>query len=123
MQYEYKINNKERIIYNYFKGILRVDELESAVLKLSKDSSFDPHYNILTDLRECLFELRPQEMEQFIRIFKEKFSKGKGKSAIIIDTPIETAISTIFQDLVKNVRRIQIFSTDEAAIAWLKSNL
>ena len=122
MQYKYKINDKEGIIYQFYKGKIRINDLEAAILKLSKDRSFNPDYNILTDLRDCIFDFRPQDLEHFFKIFKEIFGKSRGKSAVILDTPIETAISTIFQDLVKTVRRIKIFSTYEAAIVWLKSN-
>ena len=123
MQYEYKINDDERIIYQFYKGTFRIEDLESAILKLTKDSSFNPDYNILTDLRKCKFEFRPGELENFLKIFKKTLGSNSGRGAIIIDSPIETAISQIFQDLVKKIRSVEIFSTSEAAIVWLQSSL
>ncbi len=123
MKYEYKINDREKMIYQFYKGKLSIYDLESALLKLTDDSSFDPDYNILTDLRECKIEFRPEDLEQFVRVFKDKFGRNRGKSAILLDTPYETAISTIHQSMTSDIRRIQLFSTYEAAMNWLRTAL
>ena len=121
MQYEYKIDDEDKIIHQTFKGEFSMDNLKSAFMKVTNDPNFNPNYNILTDLRECIFNFLPKELESFIPIFKEKLAGSKGKSALLLDTPYETAISSLHQDEVKNTRSIRLFSTFEAAIIWLKS--
>jgi len=43
-------------------------------------------------------------------------------TAIILDTPKETAFAMLFQNLVKNNKsKFQLFSTREAALGWLNN--
>ncbi len=120
MQYEYRIDDKNEIIYQSIKGECSTHDLETAVRKLTSDSAFSPHYAILTDLQECEFDFRSKGMEEFFQKFKDKFSDGEGKSALLVASPIETAIAVIHSKNVEGTRNIKVFSTYEAAMSWLK---
>ena len=120
MKQEYRIDDTEKIIYMSITGDCNLRDLETALLKLTNDKNFSPNYNLLNDLRKCKFKFRPKDLDRFFRIFIEKFSKGTGKSAVLLDTPRETAFSIIHQERMKDTREIQLFSTYEAALNWLQ---
>ncbi len=122
MKHEYLIDEKERLIFQSFKGQYSFRDFETVVLKLTSDKRFSPDYNILTDIRECEIQFQPDDIMRFFQTFKDKVGESKGKTAIIVNAPKETAISTIHQKAVSDIREIQVFSNREAAMDWLKGS-
>lgn len=119
----YTIDDKEKIIYICYEGKMTVDDLNNNYLKLMEDSRFNPNYNILTDGRKCeaLIQVEPTEIAKHVQLIKENFGSCRIKNAILVDSPIETAIAVLFQDMAIEVREVEVFCTEEGALNWLKS--
>lgn len=65
------------------------------------------------------------ELGEFYREIKKNISGQKEvRHADIVDTPFETAIRVIFQQMVAPLKGYdyRCFSTEKAALAWLKKN-
>jgi len=120
MRYEYRINEKERLIYQSFKGACCIGDLEIAILELTQDPNFNPDYDVLTDLRTCEFTFLPENLTSVVQMFKERFGENTGTSALLVDTPIETVIAGEYQSMIGNGREIHVFCTYEGALDWLK---
>ncbi len=120
MDYEYSIDEESGIICQTFAGRCSFENLEAVLVQLCQDPRFDPDYDILTDLHACEFELGLEQVELFAQLFMDMFKESKGKSALLVDSPRETATSMIFQDMVTQARWVEVFSTREAALNWVR---
>jgi hypothetical protein len=118
--HEYRIDKDEETIYQTFWGKFSVDDLQKAVFEISSDANFNPDYNVLADLGECELEFVPSDMKIFFEGFKDRWGSRTGKSAILVNTANETALAMWHQRNTVNVREVQVFCTEEAAIGWLK---
>ena len=123
MQHEYRIDDKEGIVYLSFRGECTIHDLETMLLSLTSDIAFSPDYDDFVDLREGELKFRPVEMLEFFQNFKDTFRRGRGKSVFLVDTPLETAISFIHRKTVEDAREVHVFSTYEAAMKCLKGDL
>lgn len=119
MKQEYNIDQKEKMIYHFISGDCDIDDFENAANKLIGDENFDQQYNILNDLSRCRFKFRHENLDRFVQFFIEQFGSRTGKSAIVVESPVETAVASLFQKRVEETRKIHLFSTYKAAIDWL----
>ena len=61
-----------------------------------------------------------EEIEKFVQLLKATPESYGIKHAFLVDSPIETAMTIIYQDCVKILRNVKVFSTyeAEAAVGW-----
>ena len=93
MEVKLTINAQEKMIYLVINGECNSKDLEKMIFDLANEKEFNADYNMLTDLRECVFNFLPKDLAYFTHIFKDRFSEGKGKSAIIVSKARESASS------------------------------
>ena len=60
------------------------------------------------------------QLEKHVQLIKDHLGNHRVKNAILVDSPIETAIAIFYQDMAIKVHKIKIFSTEEGALNWLK---
>ena len=77
MEYEYSIDDGRNMGYLAIRGECGIRELESVFLEVTEDKRFNPDFDILTDLRECTFTFRPNEMSGFFGMFNEGLRSGR----------------------------------------------
>jgi len=93
----YSIENEGRV---FSRKVLRLFDATKATMKFSHED-----LSILVDLNY-------KSIEKFDYVY----------DAIVLTSPRETALSILYKDLANtNKNRIQVYSTREAAIKWLKS--
>jgi hypothetical protein len=122
MPHTYTIDKEQGIITVVFIGDTGADELRATAIEITNDPAYKPQHHILNDLRTCILTLTHAELIEFTRLFGEKFVSLNGKSAILMDAPHTTAIAMLHQQKTNEARTTKLFTTHEAAIAWLKSN-
>lgn len=115
----YEISILQQIVFFNLVGPTTVDEVNEAFLKLRRDKEYDPSYNFLTDARRCIYVDSPQDVSRYVALLENYFTGHRIKIAILVDTPLETAIAMIFQEKVSKIRQVEVFSTKEAAVKWL----
>ena len=121
MPITFQINPDSDRIFAKVSGDVGLAELEEALNAMSEAPNFNPDYDLLTDARELQFSGKQEEIRAFGGLFGKVLGSQKGKSALLLDQPYETAIGMIHKKNVENLRRIEIFSTMEAALKWLES--
>jgi hypothetical protein len=119
MNYEYVVDDENRIAFLSFRGHCKIRDLEHVLLALMERDDFNPEYDELTDTRECTMNFRPEEMVRFFHMFEEGFKGERGSTAILVDQPQETALVLVHQNRVNKSRNVRPFSSRRAALNWL----
>ena len=118
-----KFNHQTAILESKIEGELTVKELIKCSLTIKENSSYPRFLKILIDSKKAVANFPSND----ISLLAEEHHKAVEKydsiiTAIILDTPKETAFAMLFQNLIKNKKsKFQLFSTREAAISWLKN--
>ena len=105
-----------------FTGESTIDELKIAFHEITIDPNYKPQYHVLGDLRACVFTFTPAALNELAHLLKERLGGSLGKTAVLINTPRETALAMLHKDKMVGTRTIELFSTLEAALTWLKSD-
>lgn len=118
-----KYNHRTAILESKFEGKLTVKELLECSITIKENQSYPRFLKKLVDFNKAVANFSSNELtllaEEHFKIV-EKYDYIV--TAIILDTPKETAFAMLFQNLIKNNKsKFQLFSTREAAINWLNN--
>ncbi len=118
-----KFNHQTAILESKFEGKLTVKELIESSQTIKENESYPRFLKILIDSKKAIVNFPSNDLS----FLAEEHHKVVEKydyivTAIILDTPKETAFAMLFQNLIKNNKsKFQLFSTREAAISWLNN--
>jgi len=118
-----KFNHRTAILESKFEGKLTVNELIECIIVIKENETYPRFLKKLIDSKKATVNFSSNELallaEEHFKIV-EKYDYIV--TAIILDTPKETAFAMLFQNLIKNNKsKFQLFSTREAAIDWLNN--
>ena len=126
MNYSIEIDHDNKIIRYRHTGIIKKEDIGDAwerFLNLEEFTKFG--YNLLSDYRNSTFAIGVEDVDIVSELMKsfKPFIEGK-KQSLILDDGFSTAISVLFVDKVyeKTGFRVKIFSTEEAALKWLRDS-
>ena len=118
-----KFNHRTAILESKFEGELTVKELIACSITIKENASYPRFLKELIDSKDAIVNFSSNELS----LLAEEHHKVVEKydyivTAILLDTPKETAFAMLFQNLIKNNKsKFQLFSTREAAISWLNN--
>lgn len=124
MNYSIKVDHELKIIRYKHSGKLSFTDIGEAWGEfLSLKEFTEGKYNLLSDYREAIFDMKVEQIDDIIEFMRgiKQIVRGK-KQSIIIHDPYSTAGSIIFSNKVYQEIgfEIKIFSTEPAAIGWLE---
>jgi hypothetical protein len=108
----------------WFIGSIRVEAINKLISDLVHKEDLPSDIKVLIDSRRAKYETKPDDLPLIIKKLKVHNDKFKSiKLTIIQQNPYETAILMIMQELLKGIDNIyfKIFSTEQAAVLWLKT--
>ena len=116
-------NHQTAILESKFEGKISVNDLVECSLNIKANKSYPRFLKILIDSKKAIANFSSNELallaEEHFKIV-EKYDYVV--TAIILETPKETAFAMLFQNLIKNNKsKFQLFATREAAIKWLNN--
>ncbi len=123
MNYSIEVDHDYKIIRYRHTGSIEKEEIGKAWEDLlSKNEFTNLNYNLLSDYRNSTFNLNVEDVDlicDFLLTLKH-ILKDK-KQSLILDDPISTAMSLIFEGEVneKIGFKVKVFSTENAALKWL----
>lgn len=122
-EFSISIDHHLKIVKYKHTGIITKRDLDDAWGKLVQLNEFAHlKYNLLADYRNSRFDISHSTIEVIVNEMKsiKSFFEGRRQS-FIIDDPFSMAISMLFIEEVKSKIgfKIDVFSTEEAATAWL----
>ncbi len=118
-----KFNHRTAILESKFEGELTVKELIACSITIKENASYPRFLKELIDSKDAIVNFSSNELS----LLAEEHHKVVEKydyivTAILLDTPKETAFAMLFQNLIKNNKsKFQLFSTREAALSWLNN--
>lgn len=116
-----KFNHKTGILDSQFIDEITLKEIVDYIISTKENSIYPRKLKILTDATKAIMSLKTDDLHVIVHENNKSIEKYDSiVDAIVIDKPKETAISLLYQEMAKNSKyRFQVFSTREAAIAWL----
>jgi hypothetical protein len=128
MPYLLEYRENENLIWLKASGFIDITVLKQATLDLQ---SLVLKHSILNrrvwnDTRGCEVQLSLEEFDEFVSFHEQKLVEDievkSAKAAFLVDQPLMTAFATTFRNrMVKENINREIFTTEEAAKAWLFS--
>lgn len=119
---EYTIDKEQGISFQKFSGFIRLEDLVAFNKRKMQDPDFREGLHILVDLSESEIGLTNQEIERYTRYLIEKKENYEGtRCAIISGNPKQFVKSFFFKEYASVFGKVEIFSTREAALRWLKN--
>lgn len=117
----YNCNN--HIVYISKEGKISLAEAKLVLNRLVEEYGKLETIYILEDSRQSRLDITLLEVREFYREIRKNVAGRKEiRHADMVDTPFETAMGVIFQQMVAPLKGYDYscFSTEEAALAWLK---
>lgn len=118
-----KFNHRTAILESKFEGILTINELMECSITIKENGSYPRFLKKLVDFKKAIANFSSNDL----LLLAEEHHKIVENydfilTAVILDTPKETAFAMLYQNLTKNNKsKFQLFSTREAAIRWLNN--
>ena len=123
--YSIFIDHELKIIRYVHSGTIKdkseIGEVWEKLLDLKEFSELG--YYLFSDYRKAVIKLPESDIEFIYEYFvKIKNILEFKKQSIVIEEPTSTALSVLFMNQIQETTnfRIKIFSTEEAAIKWLR---
>lgn len=118
------------IDYNYLdfiirielKGNIQIEEINEMAKTLKENTQRDVYY-FLSDARNATYSFGVDDIQNLEKMLYQYINPQITKyEALIINKPLDVAKSTLFnKERAGHNFKSKIFSTEEAAIEWLKS--
>lgn len=123
MNYEIKVDvDKRLVVYTHWGLASRKSVGEAWLEILNLPEIKAGKFNIFTNYLDCEFDFSWSDADVILSFLgkHEQVLSGK-RQAIVIDNPVSTAISILFQSPLheKFSFSVEVFSTIEAALIWL----
>jgi hypothetical protein len=112
------IDRKSRVAVNVYRGVVTVELVRRALEEQLKHPDFDRSFAVIGDFRLATFDVKREDIEAFAKLYDAQYEGNRGKTALLVDAPRETALSPMFQQRAQS-RNIRVFSTTAALRQWL----
>lgn len=98
-----KFNHQTAILESKFEGELTIKELVACSLTIKENASYPRFLKILIDSKKAIANFPSNDLSLLAEEHHKVFEKYDYiVTAIILDTPKETAFAMLFQNLIKN---------------------
>ena len=120
----YSLNENDQILILTAIGKQSLKDIIDHYLYLSKTNDLPKDLKCLIDCREAIFELDHNELNfttKSVNLALQNYDRIN--EAILVEKPFETVIANLFEELNAPLENytFQVFSTEEAALNWLKN--
>jgi hypothetical protein len=126
MSKKVKYTVEDGFVKIWFEGANNADIIADTIAEIVKDNEKKyTSIRVLGDARRATFDGKPADLNTITRKFKEHGRKFESiKLAMVLQNPYETAISIILKAMLKEFTNtsLNVFSTEHAAVEWLKDN-
>jgi hypothetical protein len=120
--YDIRILKTIRTVLLDFEGDISFDEFVSCFEEANAHPDYSPEFDGVADLRKARLTLDDQEAEA-LAAFVVSGELSSGRWAILTASPHETALSILYEQAASEQHAAQVFSTVQAASAYLEVDL
>ncbi|MBC35760.1 MAG: hypothetical protein CL663_06955 [Bacteroidetes bacterium] len=120
----YSLNEKDQILVVTATETLNIKDIIDHYLMLSRSQDYPKDFKCLIDCRNATFEMDHTKLNfttNSVNLALQNFDRIN--EAILVEKPFETVIANLFEELNGPLENytFQVFSTEEAALNWLKN--
>ena len=115
----FKIYPEEKLIVTRFTGPVVYQDILNWIDELARNESFSKEYDGIVDLRKAIFTDPDPENARALSSYMIEHNFSRGKLAILVDKPRETALVMIHRWKTGPEHPIEAFSTVEAAAHFI----
>ena len=120
--FHYEIYSEDSLIVLKLDGDCDFSELMTGIQTYMNDPKYLPDFTGVLDMRFGKLVLTPGEIRQISEfVHQQKFAKGRW--CHIVDDPMNTALGTLYANLIKDEHPLKVFSTIEAASDYVMIDL
>ncbi len=123
MKVLYEIFPERQLIVQRYLGAVAIGDFIAAAERLWIDPRYSPAYNGLADLTDLQVTVSVADTRKLAQLMAGHPRTTRGKWAAVIASPVGTAFAFIYQRLIRPRHPVEIFSTWEAACAYLDIDL
>jgi len=119
-------NQDEDIVYVERFDEIDLQELLTYIISLDQEYKDLGSLYILDDIRDSTSKYEAKDYPVIIGEIQKRIKKyNEVRCALVVDTPFETVLSILYEDISKSVDNYnyKTFSTIEAAKSWLKRRI
>ncbi len=118
----YEIILEHNLVIEYHRGILKAGSYINFKKTLFSDPLFKPNLNHFIHFKNVTFDTNKHDINEFVSFMKTNTkSIGKRKIAFITNTPNQVVSTTLYKMMLNNLNQsVEIFSTNDNALKWLK---
>ena len=116
-------NDQKGILDSNFTGDITLQEVVDYIVATRKNKSYPRKLKILTDATNSNMNFNASDLCTIVSENNKSLENYQYIiDAIIIESPKETALSMLYQEIAKNKKYMfSVFSTREAALEWLST--
>ncbi len=116
-------NDQTGILDSNFTGDVTLKEVVDYIYATKENKNYPRKLKILTDATNSNMNFTASDLCAIVNANNQSLEKYHYIiDAIVIESPKETALSILYQEIAKNKKyRFQVFSTREAAVEWLNN--
>lgn len=113
---DYVVLPEHNLVIERFNDWLDYQTVRSVSTKIWNSPGYHRNMNVLVDLRGCTVAISTKELIRLIAFFFSHPESLRGRSAILADTPKNTAISAFFQSHILLLSKAKV-------VNWLEHGL
>jgi hypothetical protein len=118
----YSIDHENGCVVETWTGDVTARELAALWHRYTEDPEVQALRRSLADLRHCRIAFTPEELSHLVeRIAVPALSGKRWRTAIVLGDPSHFEMSRQFHLFAESYSQDSVFSTPEAALAWLRS--
>jgi hypothetical protein len=119
VNFRYEILPDRRLILQHFAGSSSLAELLAALRRLWADPLYSRTYDGIVDLSGAAVDLSMRDLRALIGFLQESDQTSTGRWGAVTTSPLATACAMIYQRALAPRHAFEVFSTWEAACAFL----
>jgi hypothetical protein len=119
----YVIYPEQSFVVEIFRGETVLQDCKDLVNRIWEDPAWHNNMRVIMDFRLSRLKLSYQDLLELTDFFIKSPLATKAAGALLVTTPQETALATIFGNKIQPYNQAAIFSTWDAAILFLQLSL
>jgi hypothetical protein len=121
---KYRFDHEHKLVIETYRGTIELMQFIEYEKEKTNNPEYDDSYSIFIDIRDAIFKFSDEEKKLFYETILDIAStmNMNRKCAFLTTNPSEVASSVLFKLRATHLTsmRVEIFSTEEAALNWLK---
>jgi len=121
--FRYAIDPGRRLVADEFVGEVDYRFILEKTRILWSDPAWNEQYSGLADLSRCSMRMTPDEIRMLFHDVVSDGRNAKGKVALIVNDPLNTALSMLFKNLSTPRYDLSLFHEWESACRFVKAEV